>query len=537
MKTELHYLFIALALFAGANRAAAQGTAFTYQGQLDSGGAPANGSYDLTFTLFNTNSSGVAVAGPVTNSASTVSNGLFTATIDFGAGVFTGTNYWLELAVQTNGGSGFTTLSPRQQVTPTPYAIAAETMIGTIPASQLTSIGNTNGGAGNFFVGPSGNTTTSGANNTAIGSHALNDNTSGSRNTANGVDALNDNTSGSDNTAYGTSALFSNTSGSENTANGYQALFSNTSGSENVALGYQAGNQITAGSSNIDIGNEGLSTDTNIIRIGSGQSATYLAGTIYGNGGGLTAIPVSALSTNVALLAGGNTFTGNQTIANGAIYALGGLVEQPANPGWAAVTEYDGTNNTTGFRAFVGADGIGLTGNAGQMYVGTYSDNPLSFYTDNNQRMTITAAGNVGIGTTSPGYTLDVNGNINASGTVYANGMALTSDRNAKENFTPINARAVLDKVASLPITEWNYKTDTQAEHIGPMAQDFKAAFGLDGSDDKHISVVDEGGVALAAIQGLNEKLREKEAKIQDLEQRLERLEKLVSKPEGEHEH
>jgi Chaperone of endosialidase len=70
----------------------------------------------------------------------------------------------------------------------------------------------------------------------------------------------------------------------------------------------------------------------------------------------------------------------------------------------------------------------------------------------------------------------------------------------------------MLTKVASLPLTEWNYKTDKSVEHIGPMAQDFHAAFGLNGGDDKHISVVDEGGVALAAIQGLNQKLETENA-------------------------
>jgi Chaperone of endosialidase len=95
------------------------------------------------------------------------------------------------------------------------------------------------------------------------------------------------------------------------------------------------------------------------------------------------------------------------------------------------------------------------------------------------------------------------------SGTVYANGVALTSDRNSKENFTPVNPQAVLAEVASLPLTEWNYLTDKNAVHIGPVAQDFHSAFGLNGSDDKHISVIDEGGVALAAIQGLNQKVDE----------------------------
>ena len=64
----------------------AQGTAFTYQGRLNNGGSPASGSYDLKFSLFNTPSNGAAMAGPLMVSGTAVSNGLFTATIDFGAG-------------------------------------------------------------------------------------------------------------------------------------------------------------------------------------------------------------------------------------------------------------------------------------------------------------------------------------------------------------------------------------------------------------------------------------------------------------------
>ena len=77
---------------------------------------------------------------------------------------------------------------------------------------------------------------------------------------------------------------------------------------------------------------------------------------------------------------------------------------------------------------------------------------------------------------------------------------------------------------------EWNYKKDAaDVRHLGPMAQDFQAAFQLNGPDDTHISVGDEGGVALAAIQGLNEKLKEKEAEIQDLKQENDSLAARVS--------
>ncbi len=105
--------------------AAAQGTAFTYQGRLIDGTNKANGSYDLSFTLYDDPISGDSL-GTVTNYATAVSNGLFFATVDFGPGVFTGASNWLDIAVATNGGSVFTELTPRQQVFPVPYAIRAE---------------------------------------------------------------------------------------------------------------------------------------------------------------------------------------------------------------------------------------------------------------------------------------------------------------------------------------------------------------------------------------------------------------------------
>jgi len=104
-----------------------------------------------------------------------------------------------------------------------------------------------------------------------------------------------------------------------------------------------------------------------------------------------------------------------------------------------------------------------------------------------------------------------------------------TSDRNSKENFKPVNSRDVLEKVAALPFSRWNYKDDKASEHIGPMAQDFYAAFGV-GPDDKHIATVDADGVALAAIQGLNQKVEEKNAEIRDLKRELEQLKQIVDK-------
>ena len=126
MKKLIHLTIPMLVLLAGLHPAAAQGTKFTYQGRFNDGGVPANGSYDLTFSLFNVSGGGGVLAGPVTNSPVAVSNGLFTTSIDFGAGVFNGTTYWLQIGARTNGGGAFTDLTPRQELTPTPYAIYAE---------------------------------------------------------------------------------------------------------------------------------------------------------------------------------------------------------------------------------------------------------------------------------------------------------------------------------------------------------------------------------------------------------------------------
>jgi hypothetical protein len=80
---------------------------------------------------------------------------------------------------------------------------------------------------------------------------------------------------------------------------------------------------------------------------------------------------------------------------------------------------------------------------------------------------------------------------------------ASLSDRNAKTNIVPLDDATVLDKVASLPISRWSYKSEHGVRHVGPMAQDFYAAFGV-GEDDKHITSIDEDGVALAAIKALH---------------------------------
>ena len=125
------------------------------------------------------------------------------------------------------------------------------------------------------------------------------------------------------------------------------------------------------------------------------------------------------------------------------------------------------------------------------------------------------------------------------NGNVTAASFNSTSDRNRKENFSPVSPRDVLDKVAALPITRWNFKELHDGQHLGPMAQDFHAAFGL-GTSDTTITALDEEGVALAAIQGLNQKLEEqkaelkqKQTEITELKRELGELKQLVGSLAG----
>ncbi len=792
-------------LFNTVNSTFAQGTAFTYEGQLQNNGSPASGTYNLQFTLFNTNTDGTAVAGPVTTNGVIVANGLFTVLIDFGPGVFTGTTNWLEIGVETNGFGSFTNLAPRQELTPVPYAIYAESAAGLpglvvqqnaqsepnliggapgnfvtpgivgatigggggqtvitpsggtphiipVPNSVTVSFGTVGGGqwntangaygtvgggfentAGNYAAvgggssnnasgtnatvggginnsasslwatvsGGSGNIASSGwatvgggsgnnasgagatvgggAGNSASGSSATVG--GGESSTASGEDAavgggyLNlaigmlatvgggsenrasgqgatvggggyDGSSISGNSAYGNASVISG--GSGNTASGYASTVAG--GDTNSASGPYSfiggGHDNTASAAGAVIGGggyDGTMTSGNIIQdnaatIGGGLANVIPSGGTYAViGGGQNNTNSSAYSTigggfrNLALpgslneyfatIGGGfyNTASnraatvsgGEQNTASNARATVGGGYANTASGPYATVggglgnqatatyaTVPGGLDNTAGGTnsfaagqqaqalhqgAFVWADSQAATFAStaanqflirAEGYVGVNTNGPvaplhvvgartgsssqpiamienLDTSSSSSSALRVIAHGGptqgaLSVSTAWPsGGTAPTNvliaqfGNQNGyvsqldnDGNWTATSFVTSSDRNAKENFQSIAPRDVLDRVSRLPISRWNYKVDKRSEHIGPMAQDFHAAFKV-GMDDKHIATVDEEGVALAAIQGLNEKLNEKDAEIESLKQRLEKLEQLLNQKNG----
>lgn len=143
-----------LCLFAANFCGFSQGTAFTYQGRLAQNEINATGVYDLRFAIYDFEVGGNLIAGPLQLSSVRVNNGLFAATLDFGANVFNGNPLWLEVGVRTNGSLAVhQRLLPRQPITATPYAIQASGISGTLPDAQLSAnVPRLN--SSNHFAGP-----------------------------------------------------------------------------------------------------------------------------------------------------------------------------------------------------------------------------------------------------------------------------------------------------------------------------------------------------------------------------------------------
>ena len=141
---------LVVALWYNVLTVAAQTTAFSYQGQLNDGGSPANGSYDIQFKLFDSLTAGAQVGSTVSVTNVAVSSGIFTVTLDFGASAFPGANRWLEISVRLAGAGTYTTLTPRQALTSTPYALKSlsTTTADGLSAACVGCVSSTQIGAG-----------------------------------------------------------------------------------------------------------------------------------------------------------------------------------------------------------------------------------------------------------------------------------------------------------------------------------------------------------------------------------------------------
>jgi hypothetical protein len=487
-------LLLAMVIGCSGYAALAQGTAFTYQGRLNDGPSPANGSYDLTFALFDAAVAGTQQGATTTNMTTAVSNGLFTVTLDFGS-QFPGADRWLEIAVRTNGAELFAVLEPRQALTATPYAITAG---GVSTAAQLNASSLNSGTVADARLSTNvalrlGGNTFSG---TQFINGALNVNSPGFGAAASIIRAREgDQFPFAAQSFSGVNLLLVSTNGVS--ISGPLNLNGNLTGAPNVALRTTANtftnDQRIEGTLNLNAAP--FPGVTAFLRARPGDNLPLaVQGT---NGVNLLLVNTNGQVNIAGLLQVGNASTPN---------SLGMItLASRSGSGAAARTWEVGVPETEN----------DVTGVGYSFVINDTQNGPAP------ELMVKFGSGNVGIGTTNPATKLDVSGEVTCTA------VNVTSDRNAKKDFKAVDSRAVLDKVTRMPISEWAYKAQADTRHIGPMAQDFHAAFGL-GRDEKHITSVDADGVALAAIQGLNAKLEEqvraKEARIDELEKAVAEL-------------
>lgn len=248
-----------------------------------------------------------------------------------------------------------------------------------------------------------------------------------------------------------------------------------------------------------------------------------------------------AMGSGVAASEDGAIAIGNTTVANGyCAMAIGQLTvaDGDFSTAMGASTGAYGPYSTAlgvgsiahGFGSFA----AGINGQVLHDFSFLWSDGTDAFHSAAPSTFNVLASGGyffytgTGVGVTLPSH---------------SGSWSSFSDRNAKENFRSVDAPEILRRVVEMPLSTWNYKAQDKAiRHMGPMAQDFYANFGV-GEDERHISTVDADGVALAAIQGLNQKLeaqlkeqrtalRATEAALQSQNAQLQALQQTVARLE-----
>ena len=255
----------------------------------------------------------------------------------------------------------------------------------------------------------------------------------------------------------------------------------------------------------------------------SGVAATVGGG--FGNTASEYGATVAGGIDNTASGFGDTVGGGRYTTASGAYSTVGGGLFNTASG--ARSTVPGGMSNTAlGRYSFVA--GRLATANHPGAFVWGDSQNTLNKTSSRADEFNVHASGGARFFSNSAATT----GVLLAPG---GGSWTAVSSRDMKENVEPVDARAVLERVIDIPVSTWNYKEQSDSiRHMGPMAQDFYAAFGL-GLGEMTIDTIDPDGVALAAIQGLRalvkeneERLAEKDTEIAELRERLERLEELT---------
>ncbi len=503
---------------------------FTYQGYLEQAAVPVTATCDFQFSLFDAVAAGAQVGSTLARTNVAVSGGIFTVPLDFGAAAFNGQDRYLSVSARCPAGAGaFTPLTPRQPITPAPYSMFAvrvqwANILG-IPAGFLDGVDNTgadwsltgNAGttAGTNFIGTTDNQPLEfRVNNTGVMRFIP------TINTPNIIGG------------FGSNTVTAGVVGATIGGGGHSIIGANQVTDHFGTIGGGAGNR--AGNNDGDTGNRPNATvggGRNNIAVG--DNATVSGG--FGNSANSGAAVGGGIDNTAGLRAtigGGeqNSATGNgatisgglNNTASGEASMVGGGRDNTASGEVATVS---GGQNNTASGNFSFAAGRDANANDNGAFVWSDSRGAV-FNSLGDNTFNVRASGGTFIFSSSPPTT----GVFLSPG---SGAWASVSDQALKENVEAIDPVAVLDALVSIPVSTWNYITqDDSIRHMGVMAQDFYAAFGI-GEDDRHITTIDADGVAFAAIQGLNTKLETENAalraRVDDLEARLAALEGLAS--------
>jgi len=468
------------------------GSAFTYQGKLDRDGSPYTGTCDFQFSLYDALDGDNQIGNIQTITGVSVVAGLFTVTLnsgsEFGGSAFNGEARWLRIDVKCDGDGSYTAVPPRQPLTPAPYALALPGLWTQENATSPNLVGGYHGnavGAGVVGAVIAGGGWSAAPNQVVANFGAV---SGGSGNVTTGEYATV--SGGKDNRAEKDRATVGG--GLENIASGYTTVIGG--GYHNRASGLGA----------TIAGGEHISVTGRLAAAGGGFENT-VEGAYATVGGGWR---------NVATGPGSTVAGGNLNHADGITATVSGGYDNAAGGQFATVI--GGAHNTADGEASLAAGYRARADKAGCFVWGDDTEADIACQAENE--WVVRTSGGVAFFTSqdlSTGvYVIAGDGSWNS-----------VTNRALRENAAAVDGREVLARVATLPVSTWTYQAEGGAvRHMGPMAQDFYAAFHL-GDSERSINTLDADGVALAAVQGLYQVVHEQQSEIAALNGRVAELE------------
>jgi hypothetical protein len=489
----------------------AQAAQFVYGGRLDDRGQPANGRYDLKLTAFGQAAGGTTLAAPVTVTDVAVKDGQFRVELDLP--LVAADQVWLEVALRGSGEPAFSAIPGRSKAVAAPLIGACWSTTGDSGSNPANNfIGTTDaqpfivrtrnaqslriepsvelfGGqpiTTNAIAGSSANSVTTGVRGATIAGGGVPTGNSDPDFGGENPNRVTDH--------YGTvGGGYANQAGDAAGTTADNAFATVGGGLRNTASGDRS--TVGGGFGNTASGNSSI-VGGGVLNTASGVASTVGGGESNTASGGWST--VGGGSSNTASGIAG-TVSGGTLNCAGSLTSWAGGRRAKVKPG----SDPGGSGPCSDLAPYPGGDG----------HQGTFvwaDSQTADFVSTGPNRFLVRAAGGFGFNTNSIPAGRLINTSTGAhltTGGVWTN----ASSRAFKEGFRAVDPLDVLNRLLALPITTWQYIGSSEGLHLGPVAEDFKAAFGLAG-DGESIATVDADGVAMAAIQGLNAKLEAENA-------------------------